>query len=61
MHADLVPSLARVSAVAPDVYDELWILTHPDIRRSGRVYAFMSHCSEAIIKRRAFIEGHPEV
>jgi DNA-binding transcriptional LysR family regulator len=58
MHADLVPSLIRISPIEPEVYDELWILTHPDIRKSGRVYSFMSYCSEAIIKRRAFIEGH---
>jgi DNA-binding transcriptional LysR family regulator len=57
MHAELVPSLVRLSPVLPDVYDELWILTHPDIRKSDRVYAFMTHCAEAVIKRRALIEG----
>ncbi|UAX95957.1 LysR family transcriptional regulator [Ensifer adhaerens] len=57
MHGDLVPSLVRVSAVQAQVYDELWILTHPDIRKSGRVYAFMTHCAQAVIKRRDFIEG----
>jgi DNA-binding transcriptional LysR family regulator len=58
MHGDLVPSLVRISAMQPEVYDELWILTHPDIRKSGRVYAFMTHCAEATLKRRSFIEGH---
>lgn len=57
MHGDLVPSLVRISAIQPEVYDELWILTHPDIRKSGRVYAFMTHCAEAIMKRRNYIEG----
>jgi DNA-binding transcriptional LysR family regulator len=57
MHADLVPSLVRIGAIEPEIYDELWILTHPDIRKSGRVYAFMSHCSASIAKRRGFIEG----
>lgn len=57
MHGDLVPELVRLSAVQPEVYDELWILTHPDIRKSGRVYAFMTHCTKAIIEQRAFIEG----
>lgn len=57
MHGDLVPSLVRISAIQPEVYDELWILTHPDIRKSGRVYAFMTHCAEAIMKRRTYIEG----
>ena len=57
MHGDLVPSLVRVGPVEPDVVDELWILTHPDIRKSGRVYAFMAHCAKAIAKERDFIEG----
>jgi len=57
MHGDLVPSLVRISPVQPEVFDELWILTHPDIRKSGRVYAFMDHCARAIAKQRDFIEG----
>lgn len=57
MHGDLVPGLVRIGPVEPDVVDELWILTHPDIRKSGRVYAFMTHCAKAIAKERGFIEG----
>lgn len=57
MHGDLVPSLARIGPVVPEVFDELWILTHPDIRKSGRVYGFMVHCANAIAKERGFIEG----
>jgi DNA-binding transcriptional LysR family regulator len=57
MHGDLVPSLVRISPVQPDVFDELWILTHPDIRKSGRVYAFMEHCARAILPHRDLIEG----
>ncbi|HVE05938.1 MAG TPA: LysR family transcriptional regulator [Paraburkholderia sp.] len=57
MHGDLVGSLIRISPIEPEVYSELWILTHPDIRKSGRVYAFMQHCAQAIIQHREFIEG----
>jgi len=57
MHGDLVPHLVRISPIEPEVYDELWLLTHPDIRKSGRVYAFMSHCAQAIGRQRAIIEG----
>jgi DNA-binding transcriptional LysR family regulator len=57
MHGDLVPNLVRIGPVEPEVFDELWILTHPDIRKSGRVYAFMMYCAKAIARRRAFIEG----
>lgn len=57
MHGDFMPNLVRISPVVPDVFDELWILTHPDIRKSGRVHAFMTHCAKAIAKQRDFIEG----
>lgn len=57
MHGDLMPTLVRISPVQPEVFDELWILTHPDIRKSGRVYAFMEHCTRAITRQRDFIEG----
>jgi DNA-binding transcriptional LysR family regulator len=57
MHGDLDPGLIRVSPVEPTVYDELWLLTHPDIRRSPRVSAFMAYCGKAIESRRDFIEG----
>ncbi|MCO7514975.1 LysR family transcriptional regulator [Pseudomonas guariconensis] len=58
MHGDLVPDLVRIGPVEPEVYDELWLLTHPDIRKSERIYAFMTHCADAIVRQRAFIEGH---
>ncbi|MHC6225105.1 LysR family transcriptional regulator [Pseudomonas sp. X10] len=58
MHGDLVPGLVRIGPVEPEVYDELWLLTHPDIRKSERIGAFMSHCGNTISRQRAFIEGH---
>jgi DNA-binding transcriptional LysR family regulator len=42
MLGDITPSLIRVGAVEPELNDELWLLTHPDIRKSGRIYAFMT-------------------
>ena len=60
MHGDLVPGLVRVAPVDDRSHDDLWVLTHPDIRRSDRVTAFMSHCIEAIVKARPFIEGEGE-
>lgn len=58
MVGDITPDLIRVGAVEPELNDELWLLTHPDIRKSGRIYAFMTHCVQAIRKRRELIEGH---
>src|SRR5258706_1274509 len=36
MHGGLFQHLMRVGPVEPVISDELWILTHPDIRKSGR-------------------------
>ncbi|MFV3326878.1 LysR family transcriptional regulator [Pseudomonas sp. NY15372] len=57
MHGDLVPELKRLSPVQPEVYDELWVLTHPDMRKSDRVYAFLCHCAQEIARDRELIEG----
>jgi len=60
MLGDLSPDLVRLGPVEPQLDDELWLLTHPDIRKSGRICAFMTHCTEAIGKRRSLIEGYDE-
>ncbi|MBZ7927757.1 LysR family transcriptional regulator [Ensifer adhaerens] len=57
MLGDVNRNLSRIGSVEPSLTDELWVLTHPDIRRSGRVYAFMTYCNEAISKRRSLIGG----
>jgi DNA-binding transcriptional LysR family regulator len=57
MHGDISPDLVRVGAIEPELNDELWLLTHPDIRKSGPIKTFMSHCVQAIDKQRDLIEG----
>jgi len=37
---------------------ELWLLSHPDLRRTARVRALKDFLSEAIDTERALIEGH---
>ncbi len=58
MVGDLSPGLMRVGPIEPQLSDELWLLTHPDIRNSSRIYAFMTHCAEAISQNRPLIEGY---
>lgn len=57
MLGDLATDLQRIGPLEPELDDDLWLLTHPDIRRSGRVFAFMSHCIEAIGQQRDLVEG----
>ncbi|RAU47920.1 MULTISPECIES: LysR family transcriptional regulator [unclassified Pseudomonas] len=62
MLGDMTPGLRRVGPVVPDLNDELWLLTHQDIRKSWRVKAFMTFCAAAVANQRPLIEGqlvHP--
>lgn len=57
MLGDTSPGLIRVGAIEPKLNDQLWLLTHPDIRNSDRIQGFMTHCIETIGKKRGLIEG----
>lgn len=37
------PQLIRVGGAVPSLATDLWILTHPDIRKTGRVRAFLDY------------------
>lgn len=58
MLGDSTPGLIRMGPVVPELNDELWLLTHPDIRISPRVQHFMRFCSEAVRGQKSLIEGH---
>ena len=52
-----VPGLAQLSPPLPELERELWLLTHPDLRNTARVRAFLDYCTEAIARRRDIVEG----
>ncbi len=54
---DAHPNLTRIAPPNPHLSDDLWLLTHPDLRKSGRVHAVLNHCATAISRLRPFIEG----
>jgi len=49
--------LTRLSVPDPQLEAGLWLLTHPDLRHTARVRAFMDFAAAEIIKRRPVIEG----
>lgn len=57
MLGDITPGVVRAGPVVPELQDELWLLTHQDIRRSWRVKAFMTFCAAAVANRRSLVEG----
>ena len=55
--ADASPNLVRLSDINPDFSAGLWLLTHPDLRQSARVRAFMDFMAAEIAKQKKQIEG----
>jgi len=56
----ITPGLARLSDPLPELDSGLWMLTHPDLRTTARVRAFMDHAGQEISRRRGQIEGREE-
>lgn len=55
--ADQTHGIARLGEPIDEVAAGLWLLTHPDLKQSARVRAFMDHAWEALTRRRALLEG----
>jgi DNA-binding transcriptional LysR family regulator len=55
--ADAKPNLVRLSDINADFSAGLWLLTHPDLRQSARVRAFMDFMATEIGKQKRWIEG----
>lgn len=49
--------LVRVSGILPELATGLWLLTHPALRKSARIHAFLSFLAERIARDRAHLEG----
>jgi DNA-binding transcriptional LysR family regulator len=56
--ADPAPELIRILPPEPALAGELWLLTHPDLRRTARVRAFMDTLARGLRRERARLEGH---
>jgi DNA-binding transcriptional LysR family regulator len=48
---DRHPELVAVSDPIPELSVPVWMLTHPDLRDTARVRAFMQHVGDAIAQR----------
>jgi len=51
-----VAGLAQLSPPLAELEGELWLITHPDLRNTARVRAFLDFCSAEIAQRRRTIE-----
>jgi len=49
--------LARLGDPIPELATDLWLLTHPDLRRTARIRAFLDFVAKAMQDRRAVLAG----
>jgi DNA-binding transcriptional LysR family regulator len=54
---DVRPSLIRLAPPEPAYAADLWLLTHPDLRHSPRIRAFLDFAAAEISKEKALLEG----
>ncbi|MFK5983967.1 MAG: LysR substrate-binding domain-containing protein [Pseudomonadota bacterium] len=55
--ADPTDELKQVMPPPKEFASELWLLTHPDLRHTARVCAFVDFLTEAIVQDKDRIEG----
>jgi len=54
---DANPKLRRLADPRPEFSAGLWLLTHPDLRRSARVRVFLDFVAAEIGALRSLVEG----
>ncbi|MCK0127811.1 LysR family transcriptional regulator [Erythrobacter sp. F6033] len=55
--ADPEPSLVRLTADAPDALQDIWVLTHPDLRDTPRIRVLMDFIVKAMTEKKALVSG----
>ncbi len=51
-----VPGLVRLTPPLPELEGEFWLVTHPDLRSTARVRAFVEFCAAEMEKQRRVLE-----
>ena len=51
------PGLVRVMPPVAEMATRLWLLTHPDLRRTGRIRAVMDLLAQRLVGQRRLLEG----
>lgn len=54
---DQMPGVVRMGGPITEASSSLWLLTHPDLRRSVRMRAFLDFVGAELSKKRRLIEG----
>lgn len=55
--ADQDPDLQRIPGAVPAEAQDLWVLTHPDLKTAPRIKFLMKHLAGALVEKRDLIQG----
>ncbi|WP_085899767.1 LysR family transcriptional regulator [Kiloniella majae] len=55
--AGLDPTLLPLKAPLPGFDNELWLVTHPDLQKVGRIRVCMDFLTQAIVNKKILLEG----
>lgn len=55
--ADPEPRLQRLNNCQAEPFQDLWVLTHPDLRNVPRIKVLMDFISTSLLSKKALIEG----
>ncbi len=55
--ADPEEVLTRLDARAPDPIQDIWVLTHPDLRNTRRIRLLMDFIGQAMVSKKALVLG----
>ncbi|EAQ27610.1 transcriptional regulator [Erythrobacter sp. NAP1] len=55
--ADPEPDLIRLPGSEPEPLQDIWVLTHPDLRETPRVRALMEHIIQAMLRKKDLVTG----
>lgn len=56
--ADPDPRLVRLADTPPVPQQDIWVLTHPDLRDTPRVRTFMEFITSALLRKKDLVLGH---
>lgn len=55
MHGNQIDKLKQISPEVEGVGEDIWLLAHPDVRKSARIREFMNHCTNYLSENRKSI------
>lgn len=59
MHGNQIDKLVRISPEVEGVGEDIWLLAHPDVRKSAKIREFMNHCMQYLSENRKKIFEQP--